>query len=140
MARRWRPGRRPSLSEKRQSLRRRPDSLLALFAHPDDESFRCGGTLALYHIAVPQSLARALEMPHLHAVPDQKITLTADLAPAWEQKLAPIGCHRTQEGGSPILSAPENRRRLFLGKEHFRLAGVRQADPLREWITAIVEG
>ena len=25
----------------------RPHVLLAVFAHPDDESFRCGGTLAL---------------------------------------------------------------------------------------------
>jgi len=99
--------------------------------HPDHvavsrwtgEAFRrTAGPLVLYHIAIPHSLAQALGMTHLRTVPDEEITLTVDASPAWEQKLAAIRCHRTQIAGSPILSAPEERRRLFLGTEHFRLA------------------
>ncbi len=80
---------------------------------------------AIYHLAVPRSVAQALELSHLHALPDEQVTLTVDVTPAWEQKLAAIRCHRTQAGGSPILSASEERRRLFLDTEHFRLAVVR---------------
>jgi len=102
--------------------------------HPDHvavsrwagEAFRrTTGPVALYHTVVPRSLAQALGMTHLHTVPDEQVTLTVDVGPAWEQKLAAIHCHRTQMDGSPILSASEERRRLFLGTEHFRSAVVR---------------
>jgi len=56
----------------------------------------------------------------LRAVPDEQVTLTVDVTPVWEQKLAAIRCHRTQRGASPILAAPEDKQRLFLGTEHFR--------------------
>jgi len=79
-----------------------------------------GGRVALYHLVLPQSVAQALQMPHLHAVPDEQVTLTVDVSSVWEQKLAAIACHRTQAGASPILTAPAERQRLFLGKEHFR--------------------
>jgi len=106
--------------------------------HPDHvavsrwagEAFRrTTDPMALYHTVVPRSLAEALEMTHLHTVPDEQVTLTVDVTPAWEQKLAAIRCHRTQMDGSPILSASEERRRLFLGTEHFRLAVVRPDSP-----------
>jgi len=102
--------------------------------HPDHvavsrwagEAFRrTTGPVALYHTVVPRSLAQALGMTHLHTVPDEQVTLTVDVGPAWEQKLAAIHCHRTQMDGSPILSASEERRRLFLGTEHFQSAVVR---------------
>ena len=80
---------------------------------------------ALYHLAVPRSLARALGLSHLHAVPDDKVSLTVDASPVWEQKLAAIRCHRTQASGSPILAAPEEKQRLFLGREHFWRAEAR---------------
>ena len=83
---------------------------------------------ALYHLAVPRSVAKALGLSHLHDVPDEQVTLTVDVTPVWEQKLAAIRCHRTQMGGSPILNEPEEKRRLFLGTEHFRLAMTR-SDP-----------
>jgi LmbE family N-acetylglucosaminyl deacetylase len=81
-----------------------------------------GERVALYHIVLPQSVARVLQMPHLHAVPDEQVTLTVDVSAVWEQKLAAIACHRTQAGASPILTAPAERQRLFLGREHFRRA------------------
>ena len=104
-----------------------------LSGHPDHVAvsrwttlaFEQAGTLgpaapaALYHLAVPRSVAEALGLRLLHAVPDEAVTLTVDVTPVWEEKLAAIGCHRTQAGGSPVLSAPEKKRRLFLGKEHF---------------------
>jgi LmbE family N-acetylglucosaminyl deacetylase len=80
---------------------------------------------ALYHLAVPRSVAKALGLSHLHDVPDEQVTLTVDVTPVWEQKLAAIRCHRTQMGRSPILNEPEEKRRLFLGTEHFRLARTR---------------
>jgi len=79
-------------------------------------------TAALYHIVVPHSLAQALGMNQLHTVPDESVTLTVDVSEVWEAKMAAIRCHRTQLKGTPILSAPEAKQRLFLGVEHFRLA------------------
>ena len=74
---------------------------------------------AIYHLAVPRSVAQALGLTHLHAVPDEQVTLTVDVMLVWEQKLAAIGCHRTQAGKSPILAVTEEKRRLFLRKESF---------------------
>ena len=75
---------------------------------------------ALYHLAVPQSVAQTLGLAQLHAVPDDQITLAVDVTTVWEQKMAAIHCHCTQASSTPILRAPEERQRLFLGKEHFR--------------------
>ena len=89
---------------------------------------------AIYHLAVPRSVAQALGLFHLHAVPDEEVTLTVDVSPVWEQKLAAIRCHRTQAGGSPILAASEEKQRLFLEREHFRRAEARAREDLfRSW-------
>lgn len=90
---------------------------------------RTAGLVALYHLVVPQSLAEAMEMDHLRTVPDEAVTLAVDVSAVWEAKMAAIRCHRTQMGGSPILCAAEAKQQLFLGMEHFRLAGARP-DPL----------
>jgi len=99
--------------------------------HPDhmavsrwtDAAFRrVTDPVALYHLVVPRSLAEAMGMSHLHAVPDEAVTLAVDVSAVWEIKMAAIRCHRTQMDGSPILRASEERQRLFLGTEHFRLA------------------
>lgn len=86
------------------------------------------GPTALYHLAVPRSVAQALGLAHLYATPDEEIALTVGVTEVWEQKMAAIRCHRTQAGGSSILAAPEEKRRLFLGKEHFRRARAQGED------------
>ena len=75
--------------------------------------------IALYHLALPHSVAKALNLTQLHSIPDEEISLTVDVAEIWEQKLAAIHCHRTQAGDSPILAAKVEKQRLFLGKEYF---------------------
>jgi LmbE family N-acetylglucosaminyl deacetylase len=84
---------------------------------------------AVYHIVMPHSLAQALGMIHLHTVPDEAVTLVVDVAEVWAAKMAAIRCHRSQRGSSPILSAPEEKQRLFLGTEYFRLAAGQLAKP-----------
>ncbi|HEM62305.1 MAG TPA: PIG-L family deacetylase, partial [Chloroflexi bacterium] len=90
-------------------------------------------TIALYHIVVPHSLARALGMTQLHTVPDESVTLTVDVSRVWEAKMAAIRCHRSQIKGTPILSTTKENQRLFLAVEHFRLARG-QSDPL-SWLS-----
>ena len=81
---------------------------------------------ALYHLTVSQSVANELNLSELHAIPDEKVSLTVDVLPVWKQKRTAIHCHRTQRGGSPILTATEEKQRLFFGKEHFRRVCTRE--------------
>jgi len=74
---------------------------------------------AIYHLAIPHSVANVLSLTKLHSIPDEEISLTVDVAEVLEQKLAAIHCHRTQAGDSPILAAKVEKQRLFLGKEYF---------------------
>jgi LmbE family N-acetylglucosaminyl deacetylase len=78
---------------------------------------------SLYYLAVPCSLAQALGLTQLKAIPDHQVSVSVDVSEVWEQKLDAIRCHRTQAGESPILSGAEERQRLFLGREHFVRAG-----------------
>jgi LmbE family N-acetylglucosaminyl deacetylase len=112
--------------------------------HPDHiaighfatETFhRAGDVVALHTISVPRSLAETLGMTQIHTVPDEAITLTVDVSTVWEAKMTAIHCHRTQLGESPILAAPEEKQRLFLGTEHFRRAQARQE---KDYFTAIL--
>jgi N-acetylglucosamine malate deacetylase 2 len=84
--------------------------------------------IALYHLAVPQSVATELNLSKLHAIPDEEVSLTVDVMPVWKQKCTAIRCHRTQADGSPILAAPEEKQRIFFGKEHFRQVCSRKGD------------
>lgn len=95
---------------------------------------------ALYHLAVPRSVTEALGLTHLHAIPDEEVTLAVDVMPVWEQKLAAIRCHRTQADGSPILAAPEDQQQLFLGVEHFRRAAARDGHDFFVKMTSQREG
>lgn len=83
---------------------------------------------ALYHLAVSQSVASALNLTEIHAIPDEEVSLTVDVMPVWKQKRTAIRCHRTQASGSPILFAPEEKQRLFFGKEHFKRVCARGGD------------
>lgn len=97
--------------------------------HPDHiaigrfatEAFhRALDVVSLHTIAVPHSLAKMLGMTQIHTVPDDAITLTVDVSEVREAKMSAIRCHRTQLGESPILQAPPEKQRLFLGTEHFQ--------------------
>jgi N-acetylglucosamine malate deacetylase 2 len=99
-----------------------------LSGHPDHiavgqwaaEAFRRADEIAaLYTVAVPHSLAQKLNMHQLHPVPDESIALTVDVSSVWEIKLAAMRCHATQLSSSPMMSAPEERQRLFFGCEYF---------------------
>ncbi len=80
---------------------------------------------ALYTLAVPQSLADALDMHQIHALPDRAITLSINVSEVWEMKMKAIHCHASQLHTSPITRASLERRRLFLGHEHFVRLAVR---------------
>jgi len=107
-----------------------------LSGHPDHiavgqwtaEAFRhAEGISALYTVAVPQSLAEALSMRQVHAVPDETIALAVDISTVWETKLTAMRAHATQMSSSPMMSAPEERQRLFFGQEYFARPAVRSA-------------
>jgi len=86
------------------------------------------GLAAIYHLAMPASLATELGMKQLHTIPDDEVSATIDVCSAWEKKLNAIACHRTQAGESPILQAPLERQILFLGREHFHRAMANQPE------------
>ena len=95
---------------------------------------------ALYHIVVPYSLAQALGMAHLHTAPDEMVTLAVDVSDVWEAKMGAIRCHASQSSGTPILSAPEEKQRLFLGTEYFRLAATRPvsgSEPQKDFLRSL---
>ena len=75
---------------------------------------------SLYHLVLPRSIAGRLGLVHLQAIPDEAVTLTVEVTPVWEQKLAAVNCHRTQLGVSPIMVAEEEQQWFFLGREYFR--------------------
>jgi N-acetylglucosamine malate deacetylase 2 len=89
---------------------------------------RTEATAALYTVAVPQSLANQLGMMQIYPVPDHTIALNLDVSLVWEQKLAAMRCHATQWSSSPMLNAPEERRRHFFGQECFVRAASRTGD------------
>jgi N-acetylglucosamine malate deacetylase 2 len=81
---------------------------------------------ALYTVAVPVSLADALDLRQPQAVPDADIALAVDVSAVWAVKMAAIRCHVTQMAASPMLQAPVDRQRRFFGTEHFVRAAVRE--------------
>ena len=108
-----------------------------LSGHPDHiaigqcaaEAFRRTPDIAaLYTVAVPRSVAERLEMKRVQPVLDEEIALSVDVSPVWEIKLAAIRCHATQLSSSPMMRAPEERQRLFLGTEYFVRTAARQPD------------
>jgi LmbE family N-acetylglucosaminyl deacetylase len=99
------------------------------------EAFRrADDVAALYTLTVPRSLADRLEMTQVHAVPDESIALNIDVSSVWKTKLAAMRCHATQRSSTPLLSASDERQRLFFGNEYFVRAASRPAgeDFMRE--------
>jgi LmbE family N-acetylglucosaminyl deacetylase len=70
-------------------------------------------------MAVPVSVAQNLRMNQLRPVLDSQITLSVNVSTVWDLKMKAIHCHATQVASSPILSQSEDRKRKFLGVEHF---------------------
>jgi LmbE family N-acetylglucosaminyl deacetylase len=102
------------------------------------EAFRrVDGSAALYTVAVPRSLKAKLNMQQVHSVPDETIALAVDVSSVWETKLAAMRCHATQWSSSPMVSAPEERRRLFFAWEYFVCAARR--DRYADFLPAILE-
>ena len=106
-----------------------------LSGHPDHLAIgRCAagafrraeGVAALYTVAVPASLADALDLRQVRAVPDADIALAVDVSAAREAKLAAMHCHATQLASSPMMQAPVERQRRFFGTEHFVRAAARE--------------
>ena len=75
-----------------------------LSGHPDHVAVSCWaarvfdratregmeGSLALYHLAVPRSVAGQLGLNQLQTTPDEQIAVTVDVGAVWDQKLAAI--------------------------------------------------
>jgi N-acetylglucosamine malate deacetylase 2 len=106
-----------------------------LSGHPDHLAIgRCAAVAfhraeevaALYTVAVPASLADAMGLRQLQAVPDADIALAVDVSAAWEAKLAAMRCHATQLASSPMMQALVERQRRFFGTERFVRAAVRE--------------
>ena len=86
-----------------------------LSGHPDHLAIgRCAAVAfrrdeslaALYTVAVPASLADALDLRQLQAVSDADIALAVDVSAVWEVKLAAIRCHASQLAASPCCTRP----------------------------------
>ncbi|HUT58792.1 MAG TPA: hypothetical protein VNA25_13175 [Phycisphaerae bacterium] len=116
-----------------------------LSGHPDHvaiaqcaaEAFRRAGEVTtLYTVTVPRGVTERLGMERIRPVPDEAITLTVDVMPAWEQKMAAIRCHATQLDASPMMQAPVEQQRRFFGTEHFVRAAVRQSD--RDFLSVVL--
>lgn len=91
---------------------------------------------ALYTPAVPLSLKQKLKMGQVWAVPDIEIDLSVDITPVWEIKMAAIHCHTTQLSTTPLMSASEEKQRLFFGREYFVKAAER--DPAIDFFSEIL--
>jgi len=99
---------------------------------------RAESLAALYTVAVPASVAEALEMRQVRVVPDAAIALAVDVSAAWDAKLAAIRCHTTQLSASPMMQAPVERQRRFFGAEHFVRAAARRG--LDDFLPDVLKG
>jgi len=118
-----------------------------LSGHPDhiaagrsagDAFHLAEGVAAVYTVAVPQSVAEKLPMRQVQPVADEAIALTVDVSSVWEAKQTAMRCHATQASSSPMTSAPEERRRLFFGREYFVRAAVRR--PAADFLPETLKG
>ena len=66
-------------------------------------------------------------------VPEDQVTTRIDISAFLAQKIAALGCHRSQiRNGGWLLSVPEEMRAEFFGHEHFTLVESRLPEPTFE--------
>jgi LmbE family N-acetylglucosaminyl deacetylase len=70
-------------------------------------------------------------------VADAEIAMGVDISSIWETKLAAIHCHATQLSSTPLLHAPEERQRLFFGREYFVKAAER--NPRQDFLPELLK-
>lgn len=75
---------------------------------------------ALYYLVVPHHIAEQGGLSNLDTVPLREVSLTIDVHPVWDQKMAAIRCHRSQIAHSPVMSFSPKKQAIFFGKEHFK--------------------
>ncbi|WP_374225368.1 hypothetical protein [Streptomyces sp. AC602_WCS936] len=90
-----------------------PPSLLAVFAHPDDESLSAGGVLARPALSEVVGARKAW-----FSVSDEHVTATVDVRAWLDRKIAAVLAHRSevQRGALPGVIAglaPHARERLL---------------------------
>ena len=83
---------------------------------------------ALYTIAVPRTLAKQLEMRQVRPVPDERISLQVDISAPWEPKQPAMACPPPKRAATPLMNAPDERQRLFFGREYFVCAACRKPE------------
>ena len=67
-------------------------------------------------------------MSHIDHVPDEQINLRVDISPTWQVKQTAMACHATQRTATPLMSAPDERQRLFFGREYFVRSACRKPE------------
>lgn len=92
---------------------------------------------ALYQLAVPISVAQSLGMRQIRGVADSQISFAVDVTSVWDVKMKAIHCHATQIASSPIMMQSEERKRQFLGFEHFVRAAV--YDPKFDFVPILLQ-
>ncbi len=75
---------------------------------------------ALYYLVLPHPVAEEVGLSNLDTVPFREVSLSIDVHPVWDKKMAAIHCHRSQIAHSPVMSLPPQKQEAFFGQEYFK--------------------